>query len=207
MAGRSGRGPKAPASVSVATSLDNAHLASLTEFLTAADWFTKPRLPGRFQPGTLTTQPLTVPQRDAQVALREVVRLVADLPLGTSPIVVWEHEGSELLIDTGSIALVCGDALVSVSVAVSCDQVPERTRITVPFGVGTPDAPSGLVMSTLRALDGPDLVTSRWSEALTAFSWESLVELSRRLCEQLGHDAAGLPLVPGSISSVLVRAT
>jgi hypothetical protein len=181
--------------------VDNAQLTRFSELVTRADWFVRPARPGKLQPGDVTPRSINVPQRDAQAALREVVRLVADLPLGTTPIVVWEREGSELLIDTASIGIACADAVVTISAAVSCDQVPGRTKIGVPFGVGTPNAPAGLVMSTLEALDGPSIITTRWSEALTAFAWESLIELASRLCEQLGRDSGGRPLVPGSIAS------
>jgi hypothetical protein len=73
--------------------------------------------------------------------------------------------------------------------------------ITVPFGVGTPEAPTGLVMSSLSRLDGPEVVTGRWTAALTAFAWEAILELARRTCAELGKDAAGLPLIPGSIAA------
>ena len=46
--------------------------------------------------------------------------------------------------------------LVRIGVKVGCDQLAKPAVITVPFGVGTPDAPVGLVMSTLSRLDGPE---------------------------------------------------
>jgi hypothetical protein len=178
---------------------DAAHLTGLNSLLAKADWFVKPSRPGLLTPGTTVRRPLAIPQRDAQAALREVVRLVADLPVGSSPTVVWQSAGSELLVDSSATAISCTSGLIRIGLSASCDQVDGRARIQVPFSVGTSKAPAGLAMTTLTALEGPSVIVSRWAEALTAFAWESLLELCRRLCERLGSDARGHPLVPGSI--------
>jgi hypothetical protein len=182
-------------------SLDNAALVGLDGLLDKADWFRPVRGAGKLIPGTVTKDVVAVPERDAQTALREVTRLVADLPLDTSPVVVWEADGSELEVDTAGVRLRCQDGLVTVTVPVRCDELPEGARLAVPLAVGTREAPTGLVMSTFTRLDGPELVTARWSNAVTAFAWESLLELARRLTARLGSDATGRPLVPGGIAS------
>jgi hypothetical protein len=115
--------------------------------------------------------------------------------------VVWEQDGSELWVDISTTTLTCIPGVIRVAVKVGCDQLPEPAVITVPFGVGTPEAPTGLVMSSLSRLDGPEVVTGRWTAALTAFAWEAILELARRMCAELGKDAAGLPLIPGSIAA------
>jgi hypothetical protein len=56
-------------------------------------------------------------------------------------------------------------------------------------------------MATIDRLDGPDLVVARWSNAITAFAWESLLEVASRLCAGLGRDSRDLPLIPGSIAA------
>ena len=48
---------------------------------------------------------LTVPRKDAQRLLSEVVRLVLDLPRNTTPLVVWTKGDSELLIHSDQLAL------------------------------------------------------------------------------------------------------
>lgn len=181
--------------------VDNADLTGLKTLLSHADWFTALRNAGRLKPGELPSRMLTVPRRDAQLVLREIVRLVADLPTGTSSIVVWQKDGSELWVDTSTVALTCLDGLVTISVTVRCDQVADPVSISVPIGVGTTDAPAGLVMSALTHVDGPQIISERWSDAITAFAWESLLELARRLCNNLGRDGAGLPLIPGAIAA------
>ena len=96
--------------------VDNADLTGLKALLSRADWFTVLRNAGRLEPGELPNRMLTIPSRDAQLALREIVRLVADLPTGTSSIVVWQQDGSELWVDTGTVALACREGLVTISV-------------------------------------------------------------------------------------------
>ncbi|MEO7421050.1 MAG: hypothetical protein ABIU87_01485 [Ornithinibacter sp.] len=155
----------------------------------------------RLTPGSVPKKGVTVKAAEATRMLRSVIRFVADVPANSSPIVVWEQEGSELWVDISTVALTCIPGVVRVSVRVGCDQLPERAVISVPFGVGTPSAPTGLVMSSLSRLDGPEIVTGRWTAALTAFTWESILELARRICAELGKDAAGLPLIPGSLAA------
>jgi len=169
------------------------------------------RLPtaGRLQPGELPKKTLTFKAAEATRVLKEVIRFVADVPRGTSPIVVWTQDGSELWVDISTVSLAAAPGLLRVGVKVGCDQLPEPAVIVVPFGVGTEDAPTGLVMSSLDRLAGPAIVTERWTHALTAFAWEAVLELASRLCAQLGTDGSGHALIPGSIgagaSTVLIQ--
>ncbi|NYG07820.1 hypothetical protein BJ986_002307 [Phycicoccus badiiscoriae] len=155
----------------------------------------------RLKPGDVPKNGVTLKAAEATRLLGGIIRFVADVPAGSSPIVVWEQDGSELWVDISTVALTCIPGVIRVAVKVGCDQLPAPAVITVPFGVGTPEAPTGLVMSSLSRLDGPDVVTGRWTAALTAFTWEAILELARRMCAELGKDAAGLPLIPGSIAA------
>lgn len=155
----------------------------------------------RLEPGAVPKRSVTVKAAEATRLLRNVIRFVADVPPGSSPVVVWEQEGSELWVDISTVALTCIPGVIRVTVKVGCDQLPAPAVITVPFGVGTPEAPTGLVMSSLSRLDGPEIVTGRWTAALTAFAWEAILELGRRMCAELGKDASGRQLIPGSISA------
>jgi hypothetical protein len=157
--------------------------------------------PGRLDAGQVPKGALTVPVEQAQQLLRAVVRFVVDIPADTSTVVVWERDGSELWVDVATTTITCAEGLVTIGVAVGCDEIGKPTTISVPIGVGSSAALAGLVMTTIERLDGPDLVTARWSEAITAFAWESLVELARRLSAQLGKDKSGLPLIPGALGA------
>ena len=108
------------------------------------------------------------------------MRFVADIPADTSLDLVWQHDGSELWVDAGSIELVCGAGLLTVGLTVACDELHRSVRVTVPFAVGGADASRGLLMAAMNRVDAPALVADRWSDAITAFCWESLLELARR---------------------------
>jgi hypothetical protein len=152
------------------------------------------------QPGATSNSLLRVPVADAQQVMLSTVRLVADLPVGSSPDVVWVSGGSELTVNTGGMTLACDAGLVSVGVPVSCDQVASAV-VTVTLAVGTPDAPTGLLMSTFGVPQGPDLVVDLWADALTAFAWETVLHLTQQLSSQVGVDASKQPLVPGLIGA------
>lgn len=175
-------------------------LAGLVDFdLHDRDWLTT--ITASVPVGTPVESTTTVPQGDAQRILRAVVRLVADLPVDSPPQVVWTVGDSELLVHTDTITLTCTVGLLRVGIDVECDQVQGRQTMSVPFAVGTQDAPSGLVMQTYDRLDGPAVITAVWTDAITAFAWESVLETARRLCAEVGSDTRGRPLVPGSIGS------
>ncbi len=164
-------------------------------------WLKPIRAASRLGPGQVPKEAVVVPAEEAQRLMRGIVRFVVDIPADTSTVVVWEREGSELWVDVGTVSLACSDGLVRIGVSCGCDQLDEPVVMTVPLGVGGPGSPAGLVMTTVQRLDGPDLLTARWSDAITAFAWEALLELARRLCAQLGRDRAGMPLVPGAVAA------
>lgn len=166
-----------------------------------ASWFRPVRAAGRLEPGTLAGKPLSVPDAAATRLLRGIVHAVADIPSDTSTVVVWQRDGSELWVDVGTVTLSSLDGMVRVAVTVGCDQLGKPVVLTVPLKVGTPQAPAGLVMSSVDRLTGPDVVTALWSDAVIAFGWECLLELSRQLCAGLGRDSAGLPLIPGAVAA------
>ena len=172
---------------------------SLGVELGKVDWFG--RLVRRLEPGALSRKLLRVPQADAQRLLRAVIRRVADIPVGSSPRVVWQQAGAELLVLTEQTTIACTRGLVTIGVTVQCDQTSGSVALPVPIAVGTADAPAGLVMHTFDRLAGPDVVTGRWSGAVTAFAWEALLELARTVCAEVGKDTAGRSLIPGSIAA------
>jgi hypothetical protein len=152
-------------------------------------------------PGTVLDGTVDVPEAAAQRLLRSIVRLVADIPAGSTPDVVWRLGRNELLVHTDTVELTCTSGLVRISFAVDCDQIAKPATVTVPIAVGTATAPTGLVMSTFSRVDGPPAVTDVWSDAISAFAWEALVELARKLCAELGRDDRGRPLIPVDIGA------
>ena len=122
-----------------------------------ASWFRPVRAAGRLTPGTLAGKPLSVPDAAATRLLRGIVHAVADIPSGTSTVVVWQRDGSELWVDVGTVTLSSLDGMVRVAVKAGCDQLGKPVVLTVPLKVGTPQAPAGLVMSSVDRLTGPTL--------------------------------------------------
>jgi hypothetical protein len=152
-------------------------------------------------PGTAVEQPVRVPLAIANRMLASTVRLVADLPLGASGNVVWSHRDAELLVRTEGVRLALAHGIVSLSIPVACDQLRKEASVVVPLAVGSEERPAGLVMTALARPAGPEAVTAIWSDALTAFAWESLLHLAQQVCGAAGRDAAGRPLVPASIAA------
>ncbi|MEX2282229.1 MAG: hypothetical protein WEE89_07075 [Gemmatimonadota bacterium] len=144
---------------------------------------------------------LRVPVGDVNRVLKATVRFVADLPKGSSGRVVWQQGESELAVRTDLIRIACATGLVTVTIPVSCDQLSKEETVRVPLAVGTEQRPAGLVMSAFTQPSGPPIVTRVWSEALTAFAWESLIHLAQQLCAAVGNDSTGRALVPGSIGA------
>jgi hypothetical protein len=164
-------------------------------------WFRRLSQRIRLEPGAPAPDLLRVPDGDAERILRETVRLVADIPRGSSPEVVWVLGAGELIVHTAGMGLSCLTGQVTITVPVGCDQVPDGAQVQVPFAVGTEEAPSGLVMSTLARPAGPAVVVDAWSGSLVAFAWEALLHLAEQLCAAAGRDGAGRPLVPAYIGA------
>jgi hypothetical protein len=166
-----------------------------------ADWFLRldPQL--RLPPGAAVPQLLRVPAPQAERILRQTIRLVADIPKGSTPQMVWVRGADELLVHLDDVGLSCDERLVTIAFRVGCDELGQDVVVTVPLGVGTAKLPTGLVMSTLTRPTGPDLVVDAWAEAIVAFAWEALVHLAQSLCAAIGSDAAGRALVPAAIGA------
>ncbi len=147
------------------------------------------------------SQWLSVPVGTVNRMMPAVTRLVADLPTGTTPEVVWTSGSSELLVHTDEVRLAASTGLLQVGVTVECDQVPEPATVTVSLATGTADNPRGLFVSTFERPAGPALVVAVWADALTAFAWESVVTLADELAAAAGKDAQGRDLVPGAIAA------
>jgi len=165
-------------------------------------WFKRLSRGIKLKPGVPAPDLLKVPADDAQRILRQTARLVADIPPGSSPEVVWVLGASEVIVQTGGIGLSCRSGQVVITVPVSCDQLPKGAQVKVPFAVGTEEAPSGLVMSTLARPAGPAVVVDTWATSLVAFAWEALLHLAQQLCAEAGKDITGRPLVPALIGAV-----
>jgi hypothetical protein len=147
------------------------------------------------------TKWVSIPVGTVNRLMPAVTRLVADLPTGTTPDVVWTSGSSELLVHTDQVKLAASVGVLQVAIAVECDQIPEPAIVTVSFATGTDTNPRGLFLATFERPAGPALVVAVWADALTAFAWESTVTLASKLAEAAGKDGEGRALVPGAIAA------
>jgi hypothetical protein len=164
-------------------------------------WFEPLAAGARVPAGAAAPKVVRVPIATVNRLLRATIRFVADLAPTASGALVWVQGDSELLVDAFGVQMTCEPGLVIVRVPVSCDQLSKPATIPVPIAVGTAQRTTGLVMASFDRLAGPEIVTARWSEAITAFAWEALVHLAQQLSGAVGRDANGRALVPASIGA------
>jgi hypothetical protein len=164
-------------------------------------WFTNLDLDTVLTAGQPAPDRVEIPRADANRILRGIVRFVVDVPADANLDVVWTLGDHELLVRAGSIDLTCATGQLTVSVLVTCDELGRDRRVAVQFAVGTPTSPRGMYMSALTRLDAPAIIAEAWSDALTAFCWEAVLELARRVSADVGDDADGRSLIPGAIAS------
>ncbi|MBC7841323.1 MAG: hypothetical protein H7099_03390 [Gemmatimonadaceae bacterium] len=166
-----------------------------------SEWF-RPLRPGiKLPPGEIAPDLLRIPVKDADAVMRGIIHLVADIAANTRPSVVWVAGDDELLVQLDATRLTCAPGFITISLFVQCDEVRDVQRIDVAFAVGSPQRPTGLVMSTFDRPQGPAVILDTWGASITAFAWETLVTTAQQLAAGVGKDASGRPLVPGTIAA------
>lgn len=120
---------------------------------------------------------VSLDEAEASARYRDALR--RSVAGGASPAdaLVWTDAGAELLVHPARATLVCHDGLVLATVPVFTEQTSDA-EVVVPFAVGRPDAPAGLLMATETRPRGPSLIVDRWAEPLTAAAWDALVALA-----------------------------
>ena len=190
-----------PKRTNSATAVRELALPGATIPLRNIDWF-KPLAPGtRLVAGAVAPSPLRVPVRDAELVLRRLIHLVADTRADSPPTVVWVLGKDELLVLLDKTRLGCEPGMITISLFVQCDEVRGAKRVDVPFAVGSPTRPSGLVMSTFDRVAAPAEIADTWSRSIIAFAWETLITVATQLAAGVGRDSAKRPLVPGTIAA------
>ena len=173
----------------------------LDDVLASMRWFRPLPAELRLAPGAAAPDLLRVPERDATAMLARIVHLVADIPAKSAPVVVWTQGRDELRVHLDRTRIACLPGIVQLHVTVGCDELRDDVDVMVPIAVGTAQRPAGLLMTTVDRLAGPAVVTSRWSDAITAFAWEALVTTAQQLAAAVGRDASGRALVPGALAA------
>lgn len=156
-------------------------------------------------PGERTDKAAELTRAQSQAILDQLVRLVADLPRNSPPEVVWTLGANELLCHTDRTRIDLQRGIVLITVFVACDEVDDVVPVPVPFGIGTSDRPAGLLMSTFGRVQGPPAITDVWTDAITAFAWECVLELCRTIAGNVGNDSKGRVLIPGLVAAARNR--
>ena len=162
-------------------------------------------------PGVLPDAPVrpgqvaaVLPVDHAQVRtllmISAAVALGAPLTADKPAPVVWKDGSAELLVDPSGVTLDTGDGIARIGVPVRCDETGPVT-VTVTFAVGSANRPAGFVAATHSRPDGPEVIVSRWGEAIVALAWHSLITASAGLAGVSGADADGQPFVPAGIQA------
>ena len=121
-------------------------------------------------------------------------------PAGAPPAVVWRDGEHELLIYPGRARLLLQDGFALVGISVYAEQTG-AVEIAVPFAVGRPSAPTGLMIATEPVPRGPALLAERWGDQLIAAAWHALLNLAAGVAAAAGTDTGGAPLIPVSLTA------
>jgi hypothetical protein len=113
--------------------------------------------------------------------------------------VVWQDGDSEVLVLLDETEAVMLPGLVLIALTLEADETGPG-QLVVPFAVGSPDSPAGLVAVTEARPRGPAPLVDRWGEAATAAAWLALLDVAHGMALQSGTDATGARLIPGAIS-------
>jgi len=167
------------------------------------------------RPESGTTAP-PVPHRAGQVAADVVVRAkdahaqlkraFSTAVAGRSPAddeqpdVVWVDGDNELLVRPSKLRVVFQPGFALVGVAVYTQQTGD-VEIVVPFALGTPDLPLGLVAATETAPRGPAPIVDVWGDPLIAAAWEALLRVAIDTAAAAGVDDAYQPLLPVALAA------
>jgi hypothetical protein len=112
--------------------------------------------------------------------------------------VVWTRGENELLVRPDGVRLLLRDGFALVSIPVFCEQTGD-VEVVVPFALGRPGAPLGLVMATEPVPRGPAVVVECWGEHLVGAAWDALVHLAARVAAAAGGDHQPEALLPASL--------
>lgn len=113
--------------------------------------------------------------------------------------VIWQDGDSEVLVHLDKTETVMFPGLVLVALTLEADETGPG-QLIVPFAVGHPDGPAGLLAVTEARPRGPAALADRWGEAATAAAWLALLDVTHGMALQSGTDTAGARLIPGAIT-------
>jgi hypothetical protein len=151
--------------------------------------------------------PLKVPnQLDEKIlAAQLTVRLAGTSADGTAAsaqlpdTILWIDNGDEVLVHLDSLRTAILDGMILVSIDLETDQTGRATMV-VPFAVGKPGDPAGLVAVTEEFPRGNGVLASRWGSVIQAAAWSSLLSLANDHASERFASPLGIAAQKGSLS-------
>lgn len=113
--------------------------------------------------------------------------------------VVWTDGGDDLLVLLPSLRVALRDRLIVVSLDVACDQTGTQSLV-MPFSVGGPRDPAGLVAATEELPRGNGLLVGRWGRIVQEAVWGALLQVVDDYAKRLRKLPFGFTAGPGVLS-------
>jgi hypothetical protein len=148
-----------------------------------------------------TASPIEITQTSVQT-LTTAALGAAYVPAGDTPPtqVIWQDHDGEVLVHVDQTQVVMFPGLVLVALALESDETGAG-QVIVPFAVGSPEIPAGLVAVTEPNPRGPQTLVDRWGQSAIAAAWQALLDVAHGISLQVGVDQDGARLIPGALST------
>jgi hypothetical protein len=112
--------------------------------------------------------------------------------------VVWTDGDSEVLVHLDRTEAVVFPGVVVIALMLEAAEAGAG-QLVVPFALGAPDTPAGLVAVTEPVPRGPAALADRWGEAVIAAAWLALIDVAHGMALAAGTDTLGAGLIPGAL--------
>jgi hypothetical protein len=155
----------------------------------------KPILPGQAAPPVAV--PATAVEQLTIAALGSAYTTAGQPSLAQ---VIWQDGDGEVLVHLDQTKVVLFPGLVLVALTLETDETGSG-QLVVPFAVGSPSSPAGLLAVTEERPRGPAQLVDRWGQAAIAAAWLALLDVAHGLALQSGVDTDGARLIPAAITT------
>jgi hypothetical protein len=111
---------------------------------------------------------------------------------------VWQDLDSELAVNVMETRLALLDGILLFGLPTRCEELHEA-ELVIPFAIGTPVEPAGMVMAAEPLARGPELLVELWGRAAVATVWRAFVDACALVAASAGEDRFCNPLLPGAV--------
>jgi len=129
---------------------------------------------------------LNIPQEDVAEHLSQILRGEKEDP------VIWQEDGSDVLVHVSSLKVVLQSGMASFSIDMECDQ-SGRENLIVNFYLGGKDDLSNLAASKMEeAPAGHPILVGRWAGLMQEVIWAGLIDLVASQSNSASMEAMGV---------------